>query len=71
VLVHARVGNGMYNRRRGITYIKSEWRMQKQLLSQEQINGFVFIRNVALRIPIRMLPEKILARIYEFERKKA
>ena len=33
VLVYARTGGGMYARRRGISYAKYEWRMQRILLS--------------------------------------
>ena len=64
VLVDARVGSGMYARRRGVSYIRAEWRMQKHLKKSGIINTAGFIRNVALRIPIRLLPEKALARVY-------
>ena len=64
ILINARVGNGMYNRRRGKTYIKSEWRMQKTLRQNGLINRVEFIRNLITRVPIRMLPEKILAAVY-------
>ena len=64
VLVNARVGSGMYARRRGLTYIRSEWRMQRQLKSIGIINEFEFIRNSALRIPVRLLPERCLAAAY-------
>ena len=65
VLVDARVGSGMYGRRRGISYINSEWRMQKQLKELGFINSAEFIRNAAVRIPVRLLPEKPLAKLYK------
>ena len=64
VLVDARVGGGMYGRRRGKKYIRSEWRMQKQLKEAGLINTLEFARNAALRIPARLLPSKALAAMY-------
>ena len=63
-LVYARVGAGMYGRRRGISYIRSEWRMQRQLLDLGLINAAGFAGNVVTRIPIRLLPERSLAAVY-------
>lgn len=65
ILVYARAGGGMVGRRRGRSYIKSEWRMQKQLKSLGFIGFFGFWRNAALRIPVRLLPEKMLAAVYK------
>ena len=65
VLVDARVGRGMYGRRRGAAYVRSEWRMQRQLMALGFINIFGFARNILLRVPPRLLPEKALATIYK------
>ena len=64
VLVNVRVGGGMYDRRRGSSYIRSEWRMQRQLKSLGIINILEFVRNCALRIPVRLLPGRALAKVY-------
>ena len=64
VLVDARIGSGMYGRRRGISYIRSEWRMQKQLRALGFINRPEFMRNAVLRIPVRLLPGRALAAAY-------
>ncbi|MCL2047493.1 MAG: glycosyltransferase [Defluviitaleaceae bacterium] len=70
ILVRARIGGGMYARRRGIRYVRSEWRMQKQLLKIGIVGRLGFVRNVLLRIPIRLLPAKALEIIYKkFTRK--
>jgi len=70
VLVSARVGGGMYGRRRGASYIRYEWRMQRQLFKLGFIGLFRFVANVALRVPVRLLPEKCLAFVYtRFARK--
>jgi len=71
VLVDARVGSGMYGRRRGKAYISSEWRMQKQLKALGFISNAGFMRNVILRIPVRLLPGGVLAGVYSrFVRKR-
>jgi len=64
VLVDARVGNDTYSRRRGLKYIRSEWKMQKQLKALGFINFVGFARNVMLRIPVRLLPGKCLQHAY-------
>ena len=64
ILVDARVGSGMYGRRRGLSYAQSEWRMQQQLFSLGSISKFEFFRNVATRIPVRLLPEKWVENLY-------
>ncbi|MCL2456248.1 MAG: glycosyltransferase [Defluviitaleaceae bacterium] len=70
VLVHVRAGKNMYSRRRGLKYIRSEWRMQRNLKKLGINNLFEFIGNIFLRIPVRLLPAEILGRIYErFARK--
>jgi len=63
-LVYARVGAGMYGRRRGRTYIRSEWRMQKTLRDLELISRAELLRNVLARIPVRILPPKWLSAVY-------
>ena len=64
VLVYARAGSGMYGRRRGTSYIRSEWRMQQQLRTLGMINTAELTRNAVLRIPVRLLPEKMLEAVY-------
>lgn len=65
ILADARVGSGMYGRRRGASYISSEWRMQKQLKALGFINSAGFVRNAALRIPVRILPAGTVAALYK------
>jgi len=64
VLVDARVGSGMYERRRGVAYVGYEWKMQRQLLSLGFIGVGRFIKNLALRVPVRLMPGKLLAVMY-------
>jgi GT2 family glycosyltransferase len=70
VLVYARAGAGMYSRRRGKNYVKQEWKMQKRLKELKLINFFEFWRNVIVRIPVRLLPERNIEKVYgKFARK--
>ena len=72
ILADVRTGEGMYGRRRGVGYIRSEWAMQKQLRGIGITSRAEFMRNALLRIPVRLLPEKMLAAVYRrFARKKA
>ena len=64
VIVHVRTGYGMYSRRRGIGYIKNEWRMQRQLRNLGFITRFIFIKNIFIRIPVRLFPKPMLESIY-------
>ena len=64
ILVHARIGNGLYNRRSGFGYICSEWKMQSNLRKLRITTGLEFIRNILTRIPIRLLPQKCLKWLY-------
>ena len=64
ILVHVRTGYGMYSRRRGIRYIKNEWRMQQGLLNLGIINRWQFLINVIKRIPVRLFPKPMIESIY-------
>ena len=64
ILVYARTGSGMYARRRGLRYIKHEWRMQRQLRRLNVTTKTQFVINTLKRIPARLLPQKTLERIY-------
>ena len=72
VLVRVRTGCGMYSRRRGIGYIKNEWRMQLQLRNLGFTTRFQFIKNIFIRIPVRLFPKPMIESIYvKFLRSKA
>ena len=64
VLVYARTGSGMYERRRGMSYIKQEWRMQRELRKHEFVSRTRFMLNLASRIPVRIFPLYVVERIY-------
>lgn len=65
VLVRARAGDEMYERRAGWEYAREELRLQRGLLALGFISPVRALRNVALRIPIRFVPNAIRAYVYE------
>ena len=68
VLVYARVGNNMVARRRGKQYIKGEWDLYKLKRKLKLQNAFLGFFTFLLRVIPRMLPTKILKKIYTFLR---
>lgn len=64
-LLMVRVGKEMYDRRGGLKYFKSEYFIQKQMLTFGQINIFRFILNVIIRVTVQVIiPGKIRAFLY-------
>lgn len=64
VLVHARVGNDMISRRQGVDFMLKELRFQKQLLNDNLISKKIYVRNILMRVSIRMMPIKYLTGFY-------
>lgn len=70
VLLLARTGDSMLSRRRGIQYIKGEWKLfklKKKLKLQGIFLGFL---TFLLRVIPRMLPTMVLKMIYKILREK-
>lgn len=72
VLVNARVGNEMYQRRGGIKYFKSEARLQKYMYDKKIIGLSTYIINVMKRLIVQViLPNKIRGFVFQkFAREK-
>lgn len=64
VLVRARAGRGMFARRGGWRYVASEWAMQRTFLSSKFISPLQFVANLAIRIPVRLVPNAVRGTIY-------
>jgi len=71
VLVNARVGKEMYNRRGGIKYFKSEAKLQKYMLDNKIIGLGTYFMNVLKRFIVQiLLPNKIRGWVFKkFARK--
>ncbi len=67
-LVNMRAGDAQVERRSGWNYAKKEILFQKELLSIGFINFYEFIRNIAIRFTIRVLPKSTIKRIYQIFR---
>jgi hypothetical protein len=64
-LVFARVGNGMYGRRGGFEYFKSELKLQIYMLDKGIIRFSTYMNNVILRFILQIIiPGKIRGYIY-------
>lgn len=65
VLVLARTGQGMFERRGGWKYIASELAMQRTFLRSHFIGPFRFLANLAVRLPVRLAPNRLRKLVYE------
>lgn len=64
-LVNMRSGTKQLERRRGISYAWSEIKFQKAFLSIGFINYFEFIRNISIRLTVRLAPKIFVKLIYK------
>jgi len=63
-LVHMRAGYGQLERRSGLQYALSEFKLQKEFLSLGFIHIFEFIINISIRFTSRVVPKYLLKKIY-------
>lgn len=72
VLVHARVGDEMYQRRGGIKYFRSEKKLQQLMLDKRLISFPRYVINVTERVIVQVLmPNKMRSLIFQkFARRK-
>ncbi len=64
VLLYYRIGTDFVKRRQGIRYVKGEYALLRKLLDLGFISRARFVRNVSLRIPLRVMPDFILNLVY-------
>lgn len=65
-LLHFRAGLGIdvIKRRSGVHYIKNEWKFAKLSLSINHINIFEWVFYICTKLPLRLLPTKVILYIY-------
>lgn len=68
VLVYARVGNDMIKRRRGIKYIKSEFKLFTLKYKLKIFPIYKVFISLIIRIVMRLIPAFVLGRIYNVDR---
>lgn len=64
VLVYVRAGDNMYRRRGGVSYAQQEIKMQYSFYKLGFLSFLQLIKNLILRIPIRLIPSSIRGVIY-------
>jgi len=67
-LVNMRAGYGQLERRSGLKYALNEFKFQKTLYKIGFLNKFEFIRNSLIRFIVRVVPKKIVKKIYKILR---
>ncbi len=70
ILVHARAGNAMLDRRRGVFYARQELRFALHLFRLGFISSWYFLVWAFVRVPLRLFPQSILFWIYRLLRIK-
>ncbi|NGM69085.1 glycosyltransferase [Natronolimnobius sp. AArcel1] len=65
VLVKCRAGSDLYGRRGGLEYARLEVWLQREFLRMGAISPVEFIRNLATRVPIRLVPNRVRTAIYQ------
>jgi len=63
-LVLFNAGNGMLGRRSGVRMLRHEWLMQRRLREYGVIGTAGLVRNLALRGAFRLVPGRLLTRLY-------
>jgi len=69
VLANVRAGYGQLERRSGLEYAKNELALLNTLKKEGFLNNFEYIKNIIIKIPIRLLPKSIIKIVYKFLRK--
>jgi glycosyltransferase involved in cell wall biosynthesis len=64
-LVYARIGNDMIGRRKGVSYFKREYYFAKRVYSMGFFSAIEFLRFLIIRLPMRILPKKVLVILYK------
>ncbi|UYQ92419.1 glycosyltransferase [Chitinophaga horti] len=65
VLVHARIGNDMVGRRRGMAYIRKDIEFFRLMRNEGFLSATEFYKNAVSRALVRMLPKGLLQVIYK------
>ncbi len=69
-LLNVRAGNSMLARRRGLKYIKAELVFYGELKKIGYLTHMEYLKNVLIKVPIRLLPKGLLKLIYGLLRSK-
>lgn len=70
ILVSARVGNGMLERRSGFKYAKSEIKIMQEVYKLKLTRNPLVLFYFSLRAILRLIPSNLLSKVYYLNRKK-
>jgi len=70
-LLNVRAGNSMLVRRGGMEYIKAEVIFLNKLKEMHYLTITEYLKNILIKVPIRLLPKNILKYVYVLIRKKS
>jgi glycosyltransferase involved in cell wall biosynthesis len=70
-LVNMRAGYAMLSRRGGIGYAINEIKLQYKFLEIGFISKFIFMKNILIRTPVRLLPNVARSFMYKIVRKQS
>ncbi len=65
VLVYARAGTSMFKRRGGRRYARNEIRFQYHFYKNGFLTFSQFLKNIAVRVPVRLMPNQLRAFVYK------
>lgn len=65
ILVHMRVGNGMYERRGGVKYIGGDITIQRKLYELNLISLLNLLSNILIRSTVRLIPSSLRKIVYK------
>lgn len=68
ILVRMRVDAGLFRRRSGVSYAVSEVRFFYALYDEGLLDLYSLFRNLLVRFPLRVLPSKVVGRLYRLSR---
>ena len=64
ILVYARIGNGMFARRGGLSYVKSALSLQREFRRLGFLTPADYLSNCAVRLAVGLMPSGLRERIY-------
>ncbi|MDC7226170.1 MAG: glycosyltransferase [Spirochaetales bacterium] len=63
-LLYFRISEDVYKRRGGLQYCKKDIALQKEMLKLGLVNTFEMYKNILLRVPVRLIPNRMRKFIY-------
>lgn len=70
-LLNVRAGNSMLVRRGGLSYVKAEVTFLNELKKIGYLTTIEYLKNILIKVPIRLLPKGLLKFVYDLLRSKS